>query len=228
MDRWHATRAGALWHSSIGKKAVMAITGAALLLYVVVHMLSNLKFFLGPESLDGYGHWLRSIAAGALGYEGFVWMVRVGLLACVILHGVAAVQLARRARRARPDRYRTRTRVADGYAVRTMRWGGVILALFIVYHILDLTTGTLNPHGVHGEIHANVRADFDRWYVVLAYTVSVVALGFHIRHGLWSALQSLGAAGREQRTLRRIALGGAVFVCAGFLSIPFAVITGLS
>jgi succinate dehydrogenase / fumarate reductase cytochrome b subunit len=118
--------------------------------------------------------------------------------------------------------------VQGSYAARTMRWGGVIIALFVVYHVLDLTAGVLNPHGVPGEIHGNVVADFQLWYVVAAYTVAVVALGFHLRHGVWSALRSLGvaSAGRA-RAVRLTALGYAVVITVGFLSVPYAVLFGL-
>ncbi|MDU0291502.1 succinate dehydrogenase cytochrome b subunit [Saccharothrix longispora] len=202
-----------LYRTTVGKKAVMAVTGAVLLLYVVAHMVGNLAIFAGPEAIDGYGRWLRGIGA--------VWPTRVALFAAVALHFTAAYQLTARARRAR-GRYEHRRRVQGSYAARTMRWGGVVIALFVVYHLLDLTAGWLNPHGVAGEIHANVVADFRHWYVVLAYTVAVLALGLHIRHGVWSATQTLGVT-----TSRVAGLGVAVVVCAGFLSVPFAVVTGL-
>lgn len=206
----------------------MGVTGLLMLLYVVVHMLSNLKIFLGRDSIDSYAVWLRTFLDGLLGYEGFVWLVRAGLVACVVLHMTAAIQLTRRAHRARPDGYRHRHRVQGSYAARTMRWGGVILALFVVYHILDLTAGVLNPHGVHLAVYDNVTADFQRWYVTAFYTLAVVALGFHIRHGLWSALQSLGAStAARQRVFQLTSAGVAAGITAGFLSVPFAVLTGL-
>ncbi|MGX7824796.1 succinate dehydrogenase cytochrome b subunit [Actinokineospora sp. 24-640] len=214
-----------LWSTTVGKKAVMAVTGIVLLLYVVAHMLSNLKAFVGPESLDGYGRFLREFLDPVLGHGGFLWVARTVLLAAVVLHMTAAVQLARRARRARPVGYAHRPRVQGGYAARTLRWGGVIIALFVVYHILDLTVGVLNPHGVPGEIHASVVAGFGRWYVVAAYTLAVVALGFHIRHGMWSALRSLGA--RRTALAHTAALGVAAAVTVGFLSVPYAVLLGV-
>ncbi|MBB5805474.1 succinate dehydrogenase / fumarate reductase cytochrome b subunit [Saccharothrix ecbatanensis] len=202
-----------LYRTTIGKKAVMAVTGAALLLFIVAHMIGNLAVFSGAEAIDGYGRFLREI--------GVVWPMRIGLLGVIALHFLAAYQLTVKSRKAR-GKYEHRRRVQGSYAARTMRWGGVIIALFVVYHLLDLTVGWANPHGVPGEIYANVVADFQLWYVVLAYTVAVVALGFHIRHGLWSATQTLGIT-----TSRVIGLGVAVLICAGFLSVPFAVFTGL-
>jgi len=206
----------------------MAVTGLVLLGYVTVHMVANLKFFLGPESIDGYGRWLREILEPVFGHEGVLWLVRVGLMLCVGLHMTAAAQLARRAHLARPVGYRHRQVVQGGYAARTLRWGGVIIALFVVYHVLDLTAGVLNPHGVTGEIHRNVTADFQYWYVVLAYTVAVVALGMHLRHGVWSALRSLGVASAARaRAMRTIAFGYATAITVGFLSVPYAVLFGL-
>jgi succinate dehydrogenase / fumarate reductase cytochrome b subunit len=214
-----------LWSTTVGKKAIMGVTGLLMLLYVVVHMLSNLRIFLGPGSIDSYARWLRTFLDGLLGYEGFVWIARVGLVACVVLHMAAAVALTRQANRAR---YAHRRKVQGSYAARTMRWGGVILALFVVYHILDLTAGVLNPNGVHLAVYDNVTADFRHWYVVLFYTLAVVALGFHIRHGLWSALQSLGvSSAARQRALQALSAVVACVITAGFLSVPFAVLTGL-
>jgi succinate dehydrogenase / fumarate reductase cytochrome b subunit len=201
----------------------MAVTGIVLLIYVTAHMLGNLKAFGGPQALDGYGRWLREILEPVFGHEGILWLVRAVLVASVVLHLVAATQLARRAHAARPVPYRYRVRVQGSYAARTMRWGGVIIALFVVYHVLDLTTGTLNPHGVSGEIYDNVTADFRHWYIVLAYTVAVVALGFHLWHGVWSALRSLGGSAVS----RRVALAYAAVVTLGFLSVPYAVLFGV-
>ncbi len=191
----------------------MAVTGIAMLLFVVGHMIGNLTIFSGPAAIDGYAAWLREL--------GILWPLRFGLLLCVGLHMVAAVQLARRAQKARPTRYEHGRR-PQSYAARTMRWGGVIITLFLVYHLLDLTAGVANPNGVPGAVHDNIVADFRLWYVVLAYTIAVLALGLHIRHGAWSALQSLGVTAP-----RGIALVVAVVICAGYLSVPAAVVLGV-
>ena len=203
-------------------KIVMALTGAVMLLYLVLHMLGNLKIFFGEQALDTYAHWLRLIGEPALPGGGMLWIVRVVLLVSVVAHIVAATILARRARVARPVKYAHRSPVSTSYASRTMRWGGVIILLFVIYHVLDLTTGTLNPNGVPGAVYDNVVADFSRWYLTLAYTVAMVALGFHLRHGIWSALQTL-----DQVRYKAIALAFAAILTAGFLAVPFAVQVGL-
>ena len=211
-------------------KYVMAVSGAVLFLYLVAHMIGNLKIFLGAESLDLYAEWLRVVGEPALPEQTVLWIVRVALIAAVLGHIVAATILARRAANARPVKYAHRSRVAGSYAARTMRWGGVIIALFVVYHILDLTTGTLNPHGVQGEVHANLVADFapQRWYVTAFYVLAVVALTLHLRHGLWSGLQSLGRTrGGNLVALKTTANAVAVALAVGFLAVPLSITFGL-
>ena len=211
-------------------KYVMAVSGAVMFLYLVAHMIGNLKIFLGAESLDLYAEWLRVVGEPALPEQTVLWIVRIGLLAAVLGHIVAATILARRAARARPVKYAHRSRVAGSYAARTMRWGGVIIALFVVHHLLDLTTGTLNPNGVHGEVYANLVADFapGRWYVTAFYVLAIVALTLHLRHGLWSGLQSLGRTrGGNLVALRRTANVVAIALAVGFLAVPLSISFGL-
>ncbi|WP_245645176.1 succinate dehydrogenase cytochrome b subunit [Pseudonocardia acaciae] len=215
---------------SVVLKFVMAVSGAAMLLFLLGHMLGNLKIFLGAEALNAYGAWLRTLLEPAVPYEGTLWLLRLGLVAAVLAHIWSAVLLTLRARRARPVRYAVRNKVPGSYAARTMRWGGVIIALFVVYHLLDLTTGTLNPHGQHLQVYQNLEADFapGRWYVTVFYVLAVVAVGFHVRHGLWSALQTLGwSNAARQRSLKRVSTGFAAVLTAGFLVVPLAVTFGL-
>jgi succinate dehydrogenase / fumarate reductase cytochrome b subunit len=216
--------------SSVGLKILMATTGILLVLFLYVHMAGNLKIFLGAAPFDHYARWLRTIGEPLLPQQWYLWIQRTVLTVAVIGHIAAAAILARRARRARPVRYTHRPRVQGSYAARTMRWGGVIIALFVVFHILDLTTGTLNPVGEPGHPYANVVADFapHRWYVTLFYALAIVAVGFHLRHGIFSAARTLGQrTARGERLARVIALVGSVVLVVGFLSVPFAVITGL-
>jgi succinate dehydrogenase / fumarate reductase cytochrome b subunit len=215
---------------SVQLKFVMAVSGAAMFLYLVAHMIGNLKIFFGEESLDLYAAYLRIIGEPILPERTILTIVRVVLVVALVAHVWSAIVLAQRARRARPVKYAHRQPVQGSYAARTMRWGGVIIFLFVVYHILDLTTGTLNPNGVHGEVYDNIVAGFapDRWWVTLIYTVAVVTVGFHIRHGIWSALRSLGQSSvAAQHTWQAVALVVAVVITVGFLSVPFAVLTGL-
>ncbi|MGW0365800.1 succinate dehydrogenase [Streptomyces sp. NPDC002990] len=215
-----------LWDSSVGKKAVMAGSGLIMLGYLVAHMLGNLKIFFGSEEFNGYAHWLRTLGSPFLHHEWALWIVRVVLLAAVVAHGVSAYQLSRRDIKARPVKYVHKRRRA-GYATRTMRWGGVILALFIVWHLLDLTTLTVNERAWAGHPYENVLATFSTWYGNAVYIVAMAALGLHVRHGFWSAAQTLGAgSARRDRTLKFLANALAVVLFAGFVSVPVAVMTG--
>ena len=216
--------------SSLALKILMAVTGLLLVGFLYAHMIGNLKIFFGPETFDHYAHWLRTIGTPLLPQDWYLWIQRTVLTFAVVAHIVAATILARRARKARPVRYVHRPKIQGSYAARTMRWGGVIILLFVIYHILDLTTGTLNPNSAPGHPYANVAADFapERWYVTLFYTLSIVAVGFHLRHGLFSAVRTLGQrTARGERLARGAALVLSVVLVVGYLSVPFAVLTGL-
>ncbi|HEV8566936.1 MAG TPA: succinate dehydrogenase cytochrome b subunit [Actinoplanes sp.] len=216
--------------SSVALKILMAATGILLVLFLFAHMAGNVKIFFGPGAFDHYAHWLRTIGSPLLPDLWYLWIQRTVLTVVVLGHIAAATVLARRARRARPVRYAHRPKVQGSYAARTMRWGGVIILLFVIYHILDLTTGTLNPVADPLHPYANVVADFapHRWYVTAVYTVSVVAVGLHLRHGIFSAARTLGQrTARGERIARGVALLLSVVLVVGFLSVPFAVITGL-
>lgn len=215
--------------SSVGLKLLMAGTGLLLVLFLFAHMAGNLKIFVGADAFDHYAHWLRDIGTPLLPHTWYLWIQRGGLTVAVVGHIVAAVILARRARLARPVRYAHRPKVQGSYAARTMRWGGVIILLFVIFHILDLTTGTVNPVGDAQHPYANVVADFapSRWYVTLFYTLAIVAVGFHLRHGIFSALRTLGQqTPRGERRARAIALVLSLVLVVGYLSVPFAVTIG--
>ncbi|MBD0707026.1 MULTISPECIES: succinate dehydrogenase cytochrome b subunit [unclassified Streptomyces] len=214
--------------STIGKKTVMAVSGLIMLGYLVAHLFGNLKIFFGPEEINEYAHWLRVVGAPFFHREWILWAARVLLLAAVVAHGVSAYQLSRRDLKARPTGYAHRRKRAS-YATRTMRWGGIILALFIVWHILDLTTGTVHSGGFEAEKpYQNIIDTFSTWYGNVIYLVAMLAVGLHIRHGFWSAAQTLGVgSARRDRILKIIANGLALVLTAGFVSIPVAVMTGL-
>jgi succinate dehydrogenase / fumarate reductase cytochrome b subunit len=214
----------------VALKILMAATGILLVLFLFAHMAGNLKIFFGGPAFDHYAHWLRTIGTPLLPADWYLWVQRTGLTAAVLAHIAAATILARRARKARPVRYAHRPKIQGSYAARTMRWGGVIIALFVVFHILDLTTGTLNPVGDPRHPYANVIADFapGRWYVTLFYTLAIVAVGLHLRHGIFSAVRTLGQqTARGERIARATALILSVVLVVGYLSVPFAVMTGL-
>ena len=216
--------------SSVALKIFMAVTGLLLVAFLYLHMIGNLKIFFGATTFDHYAHWLRTIGTPLLPAEWYLWIQRGGLTIAVIGHIVAATILARRARQARPVKYAHRPKVQGSYAARTMRWGGVLILLFVIYHILDLTTLTLNPNGEAGKPYANVVADFapDRWYVTVFYTLAIVAVGFHLRHGLFSAVRTLGQQSpRGERIARVTALVLSLILVVGYLSVPFAVLSGL-
>lgn len=215
------------WGSTVGKKTVMAVSGLIMLGYLVAHVMGNLKVFSGAEEFNAYGHWLRTMGEPVLHYSWGLWIVRVVLLAAVVGHGVSAYQLSRRDIKARPVRYSHRRRRAS-YATRTMRWGGIILALFIVWHLLDLTTLTVNENAEPGHPYENVVATFSTWYGNVVYIVAMLAVGLHVRHGFWSAAQTLGVGNATRdRVLKTVANLLALVLTAGFISVPVAVMTGM-
>ncbi|WP_187370125.1 succinate dehydrogenase [Streptomyces boluensis] len=217
-----------IWDSSVGKKTVMAVSGIVMLLYLVAHMIGNLKIFFGPEDINQYAHWLRTMGAPVLHHEWALWLVRIVLVLAVVAHATSAYQLSRRDIKARPSKY-VHKKAKSSYATRTMRWGGIILGLFIVWHILDLTTGTVHPGGFeHLHPYQNIIDTFSTWYGNVIYIVAVVALGFHVRHGFWSAAQTLGVgSATRDRVLRAVADVLAVLLTLGFVAVPVGVMTGV-
>ena len=219
---------GEFYRSALGKKAVMAVTGILLFGFVLGHMLGNLKLYEGPEALNRYAEFLRSVGTPELPPSGFLWIARCVLLAAVALHITAAWQLTLVNRRARPRGYARHQVVAATYASRTLRWGGVILLLFVIYHLLDLTFGATNPGFVCGDVYRNVVASFSRWWIAAFYIVAQVALGFHLYHGLWSLFQSLGwNHPRFNRWRSGFAHAFAWIITLGNISFPLAILTGL-
>ncbi|MFE3057271.1 succinate dehydrogenase cytochrome b subunit [Nocardia sp. NPDC059239] len=216
-----------LYRTTVGKKAVMAVTGGILVLFLIAHMAGNLKVFLGASDFNHYAEWLRTVGEPAVPRRGLLSAVEVVLAVSVILHMWSAVSLARTARRARPVGYAAKKKShAQGYAVHTMRWGGVIIALYLVWHLLDLTFGAVNPLGRKATPYEKVVADFapSHWYVTLFYVVAVVMVGLHLRHGIRSAARTLGLAGARGYDL--LAAAVSILLVAGFLAVPIAVSFG--
>jgi succinate dehydrogenase / fumarate reductase cytochrome b subunit len=219
-----------LYQTSIGKKVLMAVTGLILFGYTFLHMYGNLHVFDGREHFNEYAHWLREIGYPMLPHSGALNIVRVILLLSVIGHIWAAWQVTRQDWAGRPVRYGQKKMIAASYAARTMRWGGVILALFIVYHVLHFTTGTLYFEGQFSQTDAygNVVNGFRSPIVSLIYIVAMVALGFHLYHGLWSMAQTMGWRNSVNNQLwRGFATVMAIVIAGGNILIPLAALAGI-
>ena len=216
------------YRSALGKKYVMAITGILLFGFVFVHMIGNLKLYLGPDAMNHYGEWLRIIGAPAFPNSAILWITRIVLLIAVWFHIQAATQLTLMNRRARPVDYDKREAVIASYASRTMRWGGVIILIFIIYHLLHLTTGHAHGDFIHGQPYHNVVVGFQNIWVSLVYIIANIALGFHLYHGLWSMFQSMGWNHPKFNSWRRVfAVTFALLIAIVNVSYPVTVLLGL-
>jgi succinate dehydrogenase / fumarate reductase cytochrome b subunit len=214
--------------NSVVKKAVMAVSGIIMVLYLIAHVVGNLKAFSGRDAFNDYSAWIRTVGNPAVPGETTLWIIRIVLLVAVLAHFWAAISLWRQAKRARPQAYVTKKSVAQSYASRTMRWGGVIVLLFIIWHILDLTTGTVNPDGHDTTPYDRLVASFSNPLSTAFYAIAVILLGMHLRHGIWSATQTLGQSNRRrEKTVSLFALAFATVLTLGFLLVPFSVLFGL-
>jgi succinate dehydrogenase / fumarate reductase cytochrome b subunit len=217
-----------IYRSTLTKKVVMAVTGLMLFGFVVVHMVGNLKLFLGAEKLNGYAEGLRTLGAPFFGHGEVLWVARIGLIVAVVLHIWSAWELTLINRRARPQGYAVQKFQAATYASRTMRWGGVIILFFVVYHLMHLTFGNAHPDFQPGDVYRNVVVGFSNPLVSAFYIVAQVCLGFHLYHGLWSMFQSIGWNGARFNQVRHgFALVFALVVSLGNISFPVAVLAGL-
>jgi succinate dehydrogenase / fumarate reductase cytochrome b subunit len=221
---------GSFYRSALGKKAVMAVTGVFLFGWIFAHMMGNLKVFLGAEHLNTYAQWLRTMGAPAMPNSAMLWVVRVLMVVAVWFHIQAATELTLMNRRARPVDYRVRGFEKATYAARTMRWGGVIILLFIFYHLAHLTFGkhvTPVPF-IEGDVYHNVVAGFQVWWVAAIYIIANLALGLHLYHGLWAMFNSLGLNHQRFNPWRRyFATAFALIITLGNISMPVAALTGI-
>jgi succinate dehydrogenase / fumarate reductase cytochrome b subunit len=191
-------------------------------------MIGNLHVYQGAESFNDYSEWLRSFGEPALPPRTLLTVIEVVLVVSVVAHMASAIALWRQAKRARPQPYVTKKSVVQSYASRTMRWGGVIIGLFIVYHILDLTFGAANPEGTDSTPYDRLVASFQNPIATTVYVVALVLLGMHLRHGIWSATQTLGQSNkRRERTVNAAAVAFSVILIAGYLIVPASVVLGL-
>ena len=209
------------WHSSVGKKAVMAVTGLAMIGFLIIHALGNLQVFSGPLKINEYSAALRRLGP-------LLWIARGGLIVALVLHVVAAYQLTRRKQIARPVGYEVQEPQISTVAARTIRWGGVLLLVFVVLHLLHLTFGTIHPAFDHKDVYGNLVAGFQIWWVTLLYLAAMVGLGLHLYHGTWSSIRTLGltrASGDPMK--RRLAAVLAWVLYLGFSIVPIAVLAGI-
>ena len=220
------SRAIRFYDSTIGKKAVMAVSGIVLFLFVVGHLVGNLQIYEPPspegvQKLDQYAVFLRSLPAA-------LWGARITLLAMVLLHIWSSVQLAVRKMDARPAGYVKKKAIQSTYASRTMYWSGPIILAFVIYHLLDFTFGAANPNYIEGHVHDNVVSSFSVPWISAFYILAMVLLCLHLYHGLWSMFQTLGLHHpKYSAILRTSAKVVAILIAVGNISIPVAVLTGV-
>lgn len=220
-----ASSKSALWlvlfyRSTIGKKVIMALTGIIGVGFIVLHVSLNLLAYGGPSAVNGADALLKSTG-------GWLWLARVILLAAVALHIITAYQLSRISLKSRPVNYYEWKPVGSNWASRTMRWTGVLLALFIILHVLHLATGTLHPHFLRDDVYHNVVTAFRVWYVSALYIFAMCLLALHVYHGAWSMFQSLGFNHPKYAVwIRPMATCITIVVVLGFISIPVAVMLG--
>jgi succinate dehydrogenase / fumarate reductase cytochrome b subunit len=218
----HLHKAMRFYQASIGKKAVMAVTGVVLFGYLVGHLAGNMQVYLGAEQMDRYATFLHSMPV-------LLWGVRALLVACVVLHIMASLQLQKLKLDARPTGYVKKEAIESSLASRSMIWSGAMIAAFVVYHVLDLTTGVAGAAQFR-ELRAyeNLVYSFRRLPVSAFYIVGMILLGMHLYHGLWSIFQTVGFSHpRYSPMIKRASAWVAILMAAGFISIPIAVLTGL-
>lgn len=211
------------WRSTIGRKIVMAVTGIIGIGFVLAHITGNMLVFKGADAINSYSHFLHGPGAELL------WGARIVLILAVILHVAAAYSLTQQSHAARPIGYAKRVPQASTFASRFMRWGGLLVLVFIVLHILHFTTGTLSPGGeyVEGDVYHNVVQAFHVWWVAAFYMLSMVVLGFHLYHGAWSSARTLSISSDSPNPLhRQLAVVIAVVVWLGFTLVPLGVLLG--
>ncbi len=214
--------------TTVGKKILMAVSGLILWGFVIGHMVGNLKVYQGPAAFNHYAEGLRTFGAPFFGRGQLLWLARLTLLFAVGVHIVAAFQLVRKSRAARNVGYKRFDSETFSVASRTMTWGGLAILAFVIYHLLHLTFGAVHPDFRTGDAYHNFVSGFQSLPVSTAYLLAMIPLGFHLYHGLWSALQTLGASNPVYNRWRRPLAGLlATVVIAANVSFPVAVLAGV-
>jgi succinate dehydrogenase / fumarate reductase cytochrome b subunit len=216
------------YRSAIGKKAVMAVTGILFWGFVLLHMAGNLKLLEGSEHFNAYAEFIREVFGPVIPRSGFLWMQRVVLAVALVFHVHSMLALGRMNRQARPVKYADHRYVQAGIPERWMRVSGWGILIFLVYHILHMTTGTVHPDFIHGDVFHNMVSAFRVWWVFLVYVVAAALVGMHLYHGLWSLFQSLGWSHPRYNPLRRsFAVAFSLSISIGFVLPPFLVLAGV-
>jgi succinate dehydrogenase / fumarate reductase, cytochrome b subunit len=216
--------------TTITLKILMAVSGIVFIGFVLAHMYGNLKAFAGHDAFNEYAHHLRTFGEPMLPYGGLLWVIRVGLIVSLVVHVGAAYALWRRASTARSHKYAVKKNRSSSLSSRTMRWGGVTILVFLVWHLLNFTIVKINPSGGATNDPYNLMIDtFDLWWMTLIYLVAMVALGMHLHHGTWSALQTLGFTSTAAARKRAKTAGWvvAVVIAGGFSLVPLFVLLGV-
>jgi succinate dehydrogenase / fumarate reductase cytochrome b subunit len=214
--------------TTVGKKILMAVTGVVYVGFVIGHMLGNLKVYQGRQHFNDYAEGLRTVGAPFFGHGQLLWIARIILIISIVIHITMAAQLTLRSRAARSISYTRYESLVFSYASRTMVWGGVIILLFIIYHLMHFTFGIVHPDFIPGDAYHNFIAGFQQWPASLVYIAAMIPLGFHLYHGVWSAFQTFGANNpRYNRYRRPFAALVALVVVLGNISFPLAVLAGV-
>jgi succinate dehydrogenase / fumarate reductase, cytochrome b subunit len=208
----------------------MAVSGVVFIAFVLLHMYGNLKAFGGHDSYDEYAEHLRSIGEPLLPHEGLLWVLRAGLVVALVVHVVCALVLWRRKGRARSTKYVMKKNTSSTFSSHWMRWGGIALLVFIVWHLLNFSIGKVNVAGGPTDDPYDLLVDtFQIWWLTLIYLVAMAALGMHLRHGVWSAAQTLGLtnSAKSRRAANVLGVTLAVVIAGGFSLVPIFTLFGV-
>lgn len=216
--------------STIALKLLMAVSGIVFILFVLVHMYGDLKAFSGHDAFNEYAEHIRTVGTPILPYAGALWVIRVVLIVALVAHVWSMIVLWQRANLARPVKYQVKRNLGSSLSSRTMRWGGVAIFLFVVWHLINFTIGKVNVTGGATNDPYNLLVDsFDTWWMTVIYLVAMVALGLHLHHGTFSAIQTLGgtstAAARQRARIAGWVV--AIVIAGGFSLVPLFTLFGV-